>query len=176
MPEESDLLSALPRTRPHRRSGKRPARAPATPVTPSEVAGAKPTVAAKPRAAAKARSAAKPRSAAKRTAAKPGADAKLSAANKAPAARARATEPAARPSSIEDAPRARARIRTASQPLRQPAQPPGAPTRLAPSKPVPPNSRNVLGTAVQAAAELAEIGVVLSARAVRNAVSRVPRP
>jgi hypothetical protein len=34
----------------------------------------------------------------------------------------------------------------------------------------------VLSTAVQAVGELAEIGVTLSARALRGAVSRLPRP
>jgi hypothetical protein len=34
----------------------------------------------------------------------------------------------------------------------------------------------VIGTAVQAAAELAEIGLSMSARAIRRAVSRLPRP
>ena len=34
----------------------------------------------------------------------------------------------------------------------------------------------ILGTAVQAAAELAEIGLSVGARALRNAVSRLPRP
>ncbi|MBV9465954.1 MAG: hypothetical protein JO206_03475 [Solirubrobacterales bacterium] len=33
-----------------------------------------------------------------------------------------------------------------------------------------------LGTAVQVAAELAEIGLAISARAVRGALSRLPRP
>jgi hypothetical protein len=37
-------------------------------------------------------------------------------------------------------------------------------------------STEVLGTAVQAAAELAEIGLSVSARALRRAVSRLPRP
>jgi len=40
----------------------------------------------------------------------------------------------------------------------------------------PPAGANVLGTAVQAAAELAEIGLSLSARALRGALSRLPRP
>jgi hypothetical protein len=34
----------------------------------------------------------------------------------------------------------------------------------------------VLGTAVQAAAELAEIGLMASARALRGALARLPRP
>jgi hypothetical protein len=34
----------------------------------------------------------------------------------------------------------------------------------------------IVGTAVQAAAELAEIGLTLSGRALRNAFDRLPRP
>jgi hypothetical protein len=58
--------------------------------------------------------------------------------------------------------------------LRQPAQPGGTP--VARRKPVPSSSADVVGTAVQAAAELAEIGLSVSARALRRAVSRLPRP
>jgi hypothetical protein len=42
-------------------------------------------------------------------------------------------------------------------------------------KPLPAGA-SVLGTAVQAAAELAEIGLSVSARALRGALSRLPRP
>jgi hypothetical protein len=42
-------------------------------------------------------------------------------------------------------------------------------------KPLPAGA-NVVGTAVQAAAELAEIGLSVSARALRGALSRLPRP
>jgi hypothetical protein len=42
-------------------------------------------------------------------------------------------------------------------------------------KPLPTGAK-VLGTAVQAAAELAEIGLSVSARALRGALSRLPRP
>jgi hypothetical protein len=41
---------------------------------------------------------------------------------------------------------------------------------------VPATATDILGTAVQAAAELAEIGLSVSARALRNALSRLPRP
>ena len=60
--------------------------------------------------------------------------------------------------------------------LRQPPQPEGTPGPLSHSKPVPAGGTDLLGTAVQAAAELAEIGFSLSARAVRSAVSKLPRP
>jgi hypothetical protein len=41
---------------------------------------------------------------------------------------------------------------------------------------VPASSTEIFGTAVQAAAELAEIGLSVSARALRNAVSKLPKP
>jgi hypothetical protein len=41
---------------------------------------------------------------------------------------------------------------------------------------VPATGADILGTAVQAAAELAEIGLSASARALRGAISRLPRP
>jgi hypothetical protein len=41
---------------------------------------------------------------------------------------------------------------------------------------VPAQRHDVLGTAVQAAAELAEIGLSIGAQAIRRAVSRLPRP
>jgi hypothetical protein len=66
--------------------------------------------------------------------------------------------------------------------LRQPAQPDGAPDMPRASEPARARSfssasgAEILGTAVQAAAELAEIGLSAGARALRNAVSRLPRP
>jgi hypothetical protein len=39
-----------------------------------------------------------------------------------------------------------------------------------------PRGREIVGTVVQAAAELAEIGLSASARALREAVARLPRP
>jgi hypothetical protein len=90
----------------------------------------------------------------------------------------------AKPASRAKAPAPRAidsatgRKRQAPRPkqtrMRQPAQPGGTP--VAPRKPVPSTGADVLGTAVQAAAELAEIGLSVSARALRRAVSRLPRP
>jgi hypothetical protein len=60
--------------------------------------------------------------------------------------------------------------------LRQPAQPGGTPTTPRTRKPVPATGADIIGTAVQAAAELAEIGMTVSARAIRRAVARLPRP
>jgi hypothetical protein len=71
---------------------------------------------------------------------------------------------------------------TADPAARGPSPPPGAhppaadpPGSVAARKPLPAGA-NVLGTAVQAAAELAEIGLSVSARALRGALSRLPRP
>ncbi|HEY1511378.1 MAG TPA: hypothetical protein VGF93_20385 [Solirubrobacteraceae bacterium] len=60
--------------------------------------------------------------------------------------------------------------------LRQPAQPAGTPPSPRSRGSVPATGADVLGTAVHAAAELAEIGLSAGARAVRNAVARLPRP
>ncbi len=120
----SDVLGALPRRRPHRRSDKRasPASATATREAPAR--------------------------------------------RKAPATRGARATPVTR-------------VPKAARPerLRQPAQPAGVP-------PTPPagdrtdhgTGRDVLGIAAQAAAELAEIGLTAGARALRNAVARLPRP
>jgi hypothetical protein len=43
-------------------------------------------------------------------------------------------------------------------------------------RPAPAKGTEIVGTAVQAAAELAEIGLTFGARAVRNTLSRIPRP
>ncbi len=129
----NDLLSALPRTRPHRRSEKRGARP-----------GAE-TAATGPHSAA-------------------------STGKQAGAATRRAP-----------ATGRKTRGRTAagaSKPLRQPAQPRGIPkTRRAPErKPAPTTGAEMVGTAFQAVGELAGLGLALTARALRNAASRFPRP
>jgi len=60
--------------------------------------------------------------------------------------------------------------------LPQPAQPRGVPRSAQPRRPEPATEVPVLRTAVQAAAELAEIGLTLSAKALRGAIGRLPRP
>ena len=60
--------------------------------------------------------------------------------------------------------------------LRQPAQPAGGPPSPRSRASVPTTGADVIGTAVHAAAELAEIGLTAGARALRNAVARLPRP
>ena len=128
-----EVLRSLPRTRPHRRSQKRPAR-PADPTPAAAKPGAAKPGAAKPRAA-------KPSTAAR----KPSAT-KPSTAAKKPA------------------------------PLRQPAQPAGTPPGPRARRPAPSRGSDVVGTAVRAAAELAELGLTVGARAIRGAVARLPRP
>ena len=137
------VIGSLPRTRPHRRSDKRPAPAGAPPV---DSRAQEPAVV---RAAAPAKTSAAAKTAATPTAKPAAAKAKPAAAKATPAA-AKATPAAAA---------------TPTPPAAEPASP-------APRDPSP----GLLETAVQAAAELAEIGLHAGARALRGAVSRLPRP
>jgi len=166
----TDVLGALPRTRPHRRSDKRAALG--TQATPPK---SEPTVAklVAPKAKAEAKAKAEPKAKAGPT--------------RKPAAKAK---PASKPTALRDA----SAVRTPRPDrLNQPAQPAGTPPRarargaagVPPRRPRPvtpprrtasPTGTEILGTAVQAAAELAEIGLTASARALRNALSRLPRP
>jgi hypothetical protein len=197
----SDVLGALPRTRPHRRSDKRGApQEPATeqaalPDQASAEAPGRPD-AARDHAAATVPPAAgvpepKPAPVARtaRSAGKSGpraASGKTSASKRSAATPARAKRPAAqkkapsprrvaKPKPVATPSQAKARVGGQAEPeLRAPAaksqagRPDSTPAKEATSGPV--------GTAVQAAAELAEIGLSMSARALRNALSRLPRP
>jgi len=127
----SELLGQLPRTRPHRRSAKRPVRT-ATPPEPAAGAAPRPRPAGAKRAAPK------------------------RAAAKSPSRAKRLPQPA-QPRGIPKA----ARDRRIASPTGRPA----------PSSPTP-----ILRTAIQAAGELAEIGLTLSSRALRRAILRLPRP
>jgi len=156
----SDVLGALPRRRPHRRSDKR-----ASPALPKRSASSSARRTANGGAAAGSDAPAAPNRAAATAALR------ARGARKTPAAR-RET-PAAR----REAPTTRRPSAPRPERLRQPAQPAGVP-------PTPPRpgvaefstGRDILGIAAQAAAELAEIGLSVSARVLRNAVSRLPRP
>ena len=165
----SDVLGALPRTRPHRRSDKRAAK----PVPAAAVDAVAEVVADKP--PAKRKAPAKPTAPAKRAASpKTPAGAKTPAAAKAPVAQKGATGGQ------------RPKLRAVPPPA-EPAQPPPFYTpgpaprgRVAAQKAAKPASSDekvdILGTAVQAAAELAEIGISATARAIRGALDRLPRP
>jgi hypothetical protein len=108
------------------------------------------------------------RAAAPATAAPPeAASAKAAAPKRAAPAKAAAPKRAAAPKA------------TASKRAAAPVKP-RTPQATAPPEPVQadtsPGSHGVVETAVQAAAELAEIGLHAGARALRRAVSRLPRP
>jgi hypothetical protein len=91
-----------------------------------------------------------------------------------PAQRAASAPPADEPPRAPRTPRSRPKPR--AERLRQPPQPAGTPPTPRSRKPVPATGADIIGTAVQAAAELAEIGLTVSARALRNAVARLPKP
>lgn len=153
-----DLLSSLPRSRPHRRSDKRAAK-PAGPQPPATEQGPPdPPKTPRPRTAA-----ANPAAAKRKHSAAAGARAKAPSraqGKRSPAAQAKSSPRRAKPNS----PR-----------LPQPAQPPGTPKPAARGS-QPEHRSDPLSTAVQAAAELAEIGLSVGTRALRQALSRLPRP
>ena len=146
---EPGVIGSLPRTRPHRRSSKRAAQAGAPPVD----AQAREPAVVKAAAAPKARSA-KPATA---RAAKP------------------ATTRTAKPASAKRAPaKPRAAQAKPAAPAKPRASTPPPPTLPEPTRREP--TPGVLETAVQAAAELTEIGLYAGARALRRVASRLPRP
>jgi hypothetical protein len=163
------VIGSLPSTRPHRRSGKRAApadppgasapnpAAPAAKVSPA--ARVKPPAKPEPTAAAAKPERAKP--AAARTQAADRSRARTQAADR---SRARA-QAAARTPPPTSPPGAHERSGRASSPARDPA--PAAPA---------PTTPGALQTALEATAELTEIGLRASARALRVALSRLPRP
>jgi hypothetical protein len=144
---QSDVLGALPRTRPHRRSAKRPQRTAETTAKP-RTPGPATRPSRNPAASQPGRAKAKPRAAAS------------SRSGSRPVAGARSAP----------------RTRSKADRLRQPPQPRGIPRQ--PRSPVPPTPERpeILGTVVQAAAELTEIGLSLGAQLLRRAVARLPRP
>jgi histone H1/5 len=190
----SEVLGALPRTRPHRRSdkrGKRPGQGgPAAAVTSEALDAVQAAVATGDPAPAQA-PAVQPKSPAARKPAKPPAKAKGAAAPRAKAAAGAARAKASASAGATAA--APTRAKAAAGPARAKAPTPAAakgssaaraklaapPAESAPPAAKPrkrPGRSDVLGTAVQAAGELAEIGLSASARALRRAVSRLPRP
>ncbi len=162
----SEVLGGLPRTRPHRRSEKRGAPA-------QHLAGEAPTGAAPtPPAATAPTPPTATAPAGKPLTRKPAAPKTAETATSGSAS----VEPLdpARKASETAAQRHAARTKPARLP--QPEQPAGAPPAPASRKPVPSSGVDILGTAVQAAAELTEIGLSASARALRGAISKLPRP
>jgi hypothetical protein len=155
---DREVLGSLPKTRPERRSTKRdrPVRATraAAGAAPKTAAGAR-RAAAKPAAAAPTKPATTPAASAKRP--------------KAPAGR----KSAARAKIGADA-KTSSRARKAPASGVSKAVPPAgyaAPTARKPGGP-----GDLMGTAVQAAGELAEIGATLAGQALRSALRRLPRP
>ena len=146
----SDVLGGLPRRRPHRRSDKRGAQTDVPAEQPAGIDPGAPTKRARP-----------PKQAAGAKSAPKAAAPQAPAAPRAPAARRTAAPP---------------RTAAATPRLHQPAQPAGAPTVPSWRRPAAARGTDLVGTAVKAAAELAEIGLSVSARALRGAVSRLPRP
>jgi hypothetical protein len=168
MPDQrqSDVLGALPRTRPHRRSTKRPER-------PSDTAG-------KPRKATRS-----PASAATKSRTASASQSRSSAGTEGRGSAASRGRTPAKPRAAagsRSGPRAVAgsgsatRTKSKADRLRQPPQPRGIPSQ--PRSPVPATAQRpeILGTVVQAAAELTEIGLSLGAQILRRAVARLPRP
>ncbi len=138
-----EVLSALPRTRPHRRSQKRAGSAVRPPSPDPEPVATAPSPPAAPELPA-------------------------TAATGSAGATTDPSPPASAPPPVAGLPHPR--------PLRQPAQPKGVPTTPRQPHPAPPSGADIFDTAVQAAAELAEIGLTITARAIRHAIARLPRP
>jgi len=192
-----DVMGSLPRTRPHRRSAKRGPAAEPAPTTDNQPAASVPSTRQRPATAtAKARASVTPTAKAKAKPttprkAKPSTPRKANptAPRKAKPTTPRKAKAPAKPSgaggsarSLQSAtaPRAagdrsrkpgvtsQAHHRTDARPDRPPSPRRSAPPAAEPAGP--------MGTAVQAAAELTEIGLKASARALRGALSRLPRP
>jgi hypothetical protein len=169
----SDVLGALPHSRPHRRSDKR-ARKPAVDSAPAAAEQARPkaTPAAKPTATPATRAKSAPTTKPKPT---PAAQAKPKA-TPAAAAKPRAVPATGRPKLVA-VPPPEAPAHTAPTQFFTPE--PGSRGRVAAqkaTKEAADEKFDVLGTAIQAVAELAEIGISATARAIRGAVDRLPRP
>jgi hypothetical protein len=101
--------------------------------------------------------------------------------SKRPSARAtagsqQAANPRPRPTSRPTAKRSAPARKRRTESIRQPNQPVGNPPAPRARRPVPVSGTELVGTIVQAAGELAEIGLSVGARTLRNAVARLPRP
>ena len=179
----SDVLGALPNSRPHRRSEKRGARTAENgstgQETPAQTAASKPKSAGRSSQASPAKPSAsrpKPASGPKRVSGPKAAPSAKATSGPKAASSAKATSGPKRASGPKAASSASPRKSAARSRIRQPAQPGGTPKTPRASQPEPADQPDVLGTAIQAAAELAEIGLTVGARARRSAMSRLPRP
>jgi hypothetical protein len=155
---DRDVFGSLPNTRPQRRSVRRDrARARAKPA-----AGTRPAAQVKSAAGTKPAARAKPASRAK-----PAAQAKPAAGAK-PAAQAK---PGARPK-----PAAQAQAEAAASRAAAAAIPPAGYATPRDNDDGVPHGVELVTTAVQAAGELAHIGLAAGGRAVKSALGRLPRP
>lgn len=169
----SEVLGALPKSRPHRRSAKRPVRNGHRADAPSPEATA--SGGERPATRPADRTAGGPRSGRKTEPRAVGGGPKRAVAGgskRAVGGSKRAVGGSKRAGAAPPA----ARRKAAADRLRQPPQPRGIPSQ--PRSPVPPRSERpvILGTLVQAAAELTEIGLSLGSKVLQRAVSRLPRP
>ena len=172
---DRDVFGSLPNTRPQRRSARRdragakakpaasgPAKAEAT-------RKAKPAARARPTAQAKAAAGAKPAARAK------------PAAQVEPAGRAKPTAKAT--SAAEAKPAAQARPAAQAKPAADAAPPRASTSKIPPAGYATPrdddgvpHGAELVTTAVQAAGELAQIGLAAGGRALKSALGRLPRP
>jgi hypothetical protein len=167
---DRDVFGSLPNTRPQRRSARRDrAGAKAKPAASGPAkpeAGAKATPAARAKPAAGAKPAAKAKAAAQ---AKPSTGAKAAAG----------TKPGARPQAAAQAkPAAQAQAAAEAAPPRATSSkipPAGYATPRGDDDGVP-HGAELVTTAVQAAGELAQIGLAAGGRALKSALGRLPRP
>jgi len=165
---EGDVLSALPRTRPQRRSARRATPPKAEPAAAAEVPAAGGAV-AKPATAA-GDAAARPRAKRAAPAAKAGPRA---ATDKGPA---KPRTKSAKPRATGAKPRAAARPKPAPAPA--PEVPPagyatGSGGRDDGGRP---GTGELVTTALQAVGEIAQLGAAVGQQAVRSALRRIPRP
>jgi hypothetical protein len=166
---DRDVFGSLPNTRPQRRSARRDRAgtkakpAAGTAASQTEAAGAEPAAGAKPGAQPK-----------------PAAQAK-SAARATSAARAKPTggvKPAARAK-----PASRAKSAAQAQPAAKASSPRAGTSKIPPAGYATPrdddgvpHGAELVTTAVQAAGELAQIGLAVGGRALKSALGRLPRP
>jgi hypothetical protein len=182
---DREVLTSLPRSRPVRRSAKRGAQPAAANSAKKGRASSKPVAAQKPATTPRGKAGAgKPRPAADGAKARAKPATTTSAAHKRAAAGDRAS--AARPRTAGTRPRPQ----TAPRRERE-REPEREPERVAPARKVPPagyaapatrgerdssDAAKLLSTAVQAANELAQIGLTVGRQALQSMLDRLPKP